>query len=884
MNSKKDTYYANTHSQLLTEHLFAVGYIAQKLFCLVVDNDDYKKLSQIAFLAGCLHDIGKVDPLFQAWLKKNKRKDINEDGQHIDINEDGQHIDIKYTFDIHPRHNETSLLLFCAWENQIKSLSERQKEQLEHLIYWHHAKPYRTINNFNLVENVYEYLSKNLKKDHQVKHIPRIAIELIEEVTDLAKTYTIQDTILNEFYDQIKSIVEFIELRNLRCPFPDFKTYKDIEIRNVTEDLTKNAYNNVLRACVISADRLVSALSANDLSYYISEKLLDEVISNDWQDVDTILNEQLTSALKNFPNSKQTKLQNQKAQELADCQNIAVLAGPAGCGKTRIALKWANLKQAKKIIWVCPRVQICQGIFTELTENYLPNTTIEIFTGEFKYTNNWQNPTNEKDYFSSDIVVTTIDQLVSSITSHTKVDALLDYMTAHIVFDEYHEYVTTEIFNLLFAELVIAKDMRKRGHKNILLVSATPHYLYLQKILNIDSDEVIEMVSFNESSYQIRFKEYEENELSTNPFFQFYSNNTFIISNTATTAQLGFILNQQTENSVLFHSKFKCSDKKYWFNQVNTAFCENGTKQYQVLRSGPIVQASLNISCDQMLTEMSNAENILQRLGRLDRFGKKSTPNILTIAITDSIKKGKCLGHSAYFLSKLHSLQSSKVWYNFLQEKLINKTFKLPEIYHLYKSFYVDSSYAQELQQDLEKALSNSIQLLNKKVTEPIKIAIKKKTKLTFISKHSLRGDNRFVQMALIDIENYQQPEFINRYAYQMPEGDEQYDNLTESLSRIKDLGLTNFMAQKHNNIDATHPVNGIPNKKQIARLAIIENYARNPEYPIYLSYTEDDLVKVGGTSVRNPNSFYYVICKKQPIGSMAYEKIQSLISQNKTS
>lgn len=40
--------------------------------------------------------------------------------------------------------------------------------------------------------------------------------------------------------------------------------------------------------------------------------------------------------------------------------------------------------------------------------------------------------------------------------------------------------------------------------------------------------------------------------------------------------------------------------------------------------------------------------------------------------------------------------------------------------------------------------------------------------------------------------------------------------NLTESLNIIQELGLINFIAQKHGNIDPSHPVKGIPEKTKI--------------------------------------------------------------------
>ncbi|WP_032115449.1 CRISPR-associated endonuclease Cas3'' [Candidatus Arsenophonus nilaparvatae] len=137
---KKDEYYANTQLQPLAEHSFAVGYIAQQLFKQLVDNNEYSNLSKVVYLAGCLHDIGKLDPLFQQWVKKGKQKDPTDDGQHIDV---------RFTFEKHPRHNEISLLIFNVLEPQIIGLYNHQKENLHHVIYWHHAKPYRAKGGFD---------------------------------------------------------------------------------------------------------------------------------------------------------------------------------------------------------------------------------------------------------------------------------------------------------------------------------------------------------------------------------------------------------------------------------------------------------------------------------------------------------------------------------------------------------------------------------------------------------------------------------------------------------------------------------------------------------------------------------------------------------------
>ncbi len=71
-----------------------------------------------------------------------------------------------------------------------------------------------------------------------------------------------------------------------------------------------------------------------------------------------------------------------------------------------------------------------------------------------------------------------------------------------------------------------------------------------------------------------------------------------------------------------------------------------------------------------MVSEMTQAENFLQRLGRLDRFGKNKELNNYVVPITDAVKNGKSKDSSSRFLNSLRSLQSTKAWFDFLQNEL----------------------------------------------------------------------------------------------------------------------------------------------------------------------------------------------------------------------
>lgn len=760
------TYYANTKKQRLDQHLFAVGYVAYKIIKSLVDDD---KLANTVFLAGCFHDIGKIDPAFQSWIEdKTKKKVIQE------LPDEGQHIDKagKFSFEKHPRHNEISLLLYYLLKDK-GNINPQNIDSLKHAIYWHHAKPFRK-KDFEKLYTIYDKLAANLLEE-QITTLFSSFSQMVSSITNLTEEYGSDEEFpalsksLTPLNDDYKYELEKEEL-------PKYKHYLASDnLSSYTKNIRLNAKNNLIRTALVTADRLVSSISNEALNSHIEEGTLDSLLEFDLTK-GRELKRHIQACLDGFnqrnPESKRNAEQHKVAKQLTEVSHIGVLQGAAGCGKTKIALEWAALGSAKKIIWICPRVQVCQGLIEDLVKNdeYLPNAKIEINTGEFKtiYQSGKETETPEGEEFSGDIVITTIDQITNSIVTHRNVTTLVEYMNAHVVFDEYHEYITMPAFNLLFAELIECKKLQEDS-ANTLLVSATPNYYFVEKLLGIDQEDIIEMSSFNESLYSIQFTNFDENSQNeSNPLYQEQPSSTFVISNTAITAQKSFIQNQHNENALLIHSKFKKSDKSDLFKQVFECFKRDGSLSCDVLRAGPIVQASLNISCDKMITEFTHAENWLQRLGRLDRFGKNQDTNLYITAVPESIAEtGKQTGACSRFLSRLHSFQSAKAWRAFLIDQLSDEPITLTHIYKLYQEFYRLDSNLDAIEQDLIEALKMSVSVIDSKLLDPISIPSKKKSNKgkIKIKKTSLRGDNRFVQMAVCKIDESTNPVFLNEYA-----------------------------------------------------------------------------------------------------------------------
>lgn len=858
--------YANTKQQPLEQHLFAVGYVAQRLCKQLVDDD---KLAQAVFVAGCWHDIGKIDHGFQAWLGKELKK---KGALEQEVPESGQHDEKKSKN--YPRHNEISALLFYLLSKQ-KFLNSKVKEQAKHAIYWHHDRWFRGAEKSGKPKSFSLDMLYSKLRDSKLTEIFNATSWVIERINVISESYSCDSDLSLTLPSREPSEARLDEIEEVRLP--KYKRYSEkTRVGDYQRNISENASNSIARTVVITADRLVSALSAEKLNQHIEESSLDEILDEALL-TDRGLKTDIKICLQGFeskyPDSARNNEQKIAAQELADEEVvIGVLNGPAGCGKTKIALEWASNTNARKIIWVCPRVQVCQGLINDLTnEEYLPNTKIEICTGEFKkiHQNGEESETPEGQEFSGDIVLTTIDQVINTITTHAKVTGLVQYMNAHIVFDEYHEYINMPAFNLLFAELVECKKMQDKD-ANALLVSATPNYYFIDELLALNEADIVGIDSFNNSEYKLEFVKFDEANEESNPLYHTQPDNTIVISNTAITAQRSFIKNQDKEKALLFHSKYKKSDKQTLFETVFNTFKKDGSRGYQVLRSGPIVQASLNITCNKMVSEFTHAENCLQRLGRLDRFGENKGVNEFVIAIPETLANGKQSGGCARFLNQSNCLQAAKAWGDFLLDKIEGqRRFTISNLYQLYKDFYDEPKNREAIEQDMLAALKKSVDVINAKVMDPVSFPSKRKPKSdqAKIKKNSLRSDNRFVQMAVWNIGNNIE-EFPSEYAYN--ESDDA-GHLTMSVDVICGYGasekdLLAFMAKKHHNIKES--------AKKAYKDSILLGEARSPETPVYLSYTPEDLKRVEAA----PNSYaiYYAVGKNQPIGAISAHQLEA--------
>ncbi len=100
-------------------------------------------------------------------------------------------------------------------------------------------------------------------------------------------------------------------------------------------------------------------------------------------------------------------------------------------------------------------------------------------------------------------------------------------------------------------------------------------------------------------------------------------------------------------------------------------------------------------------------------------------------------------------------MQTTKAWYDFLQDQLAGQSFKLSKLYQLYKAFHTQQDQENSaIFQDMQKALKKSIDRINNKVTEPTKVSKPKTTeRKSKISKTDYVEIAVFVQLAEVEFK-----------------------------------------------------------------------------------------------------------------------------------
>lgn len=320
-------------------------------------------------------------------------------------------------------------------------------------------------------------------------------------------------------------------------------------------------------------------------------------------------------------------------ESLSDFTQSVLVEIPTGEGKTEGSLLWAirNIYNANtKIIYTLP-TQTTSNKLYERVQNFfdknecgLIHSNAKIFLEkEYERDNGVVDEHFQSDFlvsksFNKPVTVSTIDSLLKYFINIGRFNiATKNFLNSVIIIDEVHSY-DFKLMGFLkrFLELCCEYDV-----KVCLMSASIPNKI--KELLNIKNYPVITQNNlFKKKANEIIKKECELDDDFDFIFEKFEeSKNILIIRNTVKSATNTYEYLKDTfslndEEVILYHSTFKKNDKQ---KKENLIFEKLDSKKPFILVATQIVEVSLDIDFDVMLTDNAPIDSLIQRFGRVNR-------------------------------------------------------------------------------------------------------------------------------------------------------------------------------------------------------------------------------------------------------------------------
>ena len=317
-----------------------------------------------------------------------------------------------------------------------------------------------------------------------------------------------------------------------------------------------------------------------------------------------------------------------------------IIESPTGSGKTEAALLWSQNNKGK-LLYLLPTMNTTNKIYDRLRRVFpreyvgLLHSTSDLFLINSDAPGYDQNDFSKfySKTFNMPIMVSTIDQLLFSMYNINRWDSItFNSLISNIVLDEVHAYDPRSLG--LMIEFLNNISIFK---PNILLISATiPDSLknFIKENCKIKFNEK-EFIMKRE--YESRIEVFEEDILSCIPNIKQNLNydKILIIVNTIKTARILYdTLKEDSDINkelILFHSQFTFEHK-----QVKSDRLESVNTHNIIAICTQIVEVSLDINFDILFTEAAPPDALIQRFGRVNRYGKNQNSKIFIYRWADN--------------------------------------------------------------------------------------------------------------------------------------------------------------------------------------------------------------------------------------------------------
>lgn len=406
-----------------------------------------------------------------------------------------------------------------------------------------------------------------------------------------------------------------------------------INIRKTKKEDAYNAFNYTLEQCeskplgwsklkgmLIGSDHLASAMA--EKSFNISKKLFD------------------------IPNTSFFNSQDRKSKvyplslvSSEDSRKHTIVVAPTGAGKTDFLINRCN----NRIFYTLPFQASINSMYQRLKDSCPDETDIRILhaASSIVFNNNSYEEKALQPMIGAAIKVLTPHQLAALICGTRGFESIaIDIEGCDVILDEIHSY--SEIAQSMVIEII--KVLQKLNCKIHIGTATMPTALVneIDKLLGGDDNVYFVELSEKDLNTFNRHKIFKHSEdESTNSIIEdaiAKNEKILIVCNRIDNAHRKFTELKRKYNNVpimLIHSRFRRVDRAYLEQQLHEYY--NNRKimpEGCIVVSTQVVEVSLDISFDLMITEAAPIDSLIQRFGRINRY---RTPESLKHNIIKSI-------------------------------------------------------------------------------------------------------------------------------------------------------------------------------------------------------------------------------------------------------